>query len=73
MNIYQVIASLTRPVVYIMMIVVVWLTVRGIRATWRAARRVNVENVARTAGALSSAAQDRAASITRAFKDGRGR
>ena len=44
-----------------------------VKRMWRAIRGVKAENVARTAGALTAAAQSRAADIGRAFKDGRGR
>lgn len=43
-----------------------------IRRVWRALRRVSVESVARTAGALTSAAQRRTEGVAKAFKDGRG-
>ena len=48
---------------------VVWI----LRGLWRASRRVSVDSVARTAGALTSAAQTRAAQVAAAFKAGRGR
>jgi hypothetical protein len=53
--------------------VVLVLVASGLRGAWRAARRVNVETVARTAGALTGKVEERAASLSQAFKDGRGR
>lgn len=41
------------------------------KALWRAVRGIKAENVARTAGALTSAAEARAGSIKAAFKHGR--
>ena len=71
MNVYQAVASLMVPAAFIATVVAAWLAARVMRGLWRAARGVNAETVARTAGALTSAAQDHAARLTQAFKDGR--
>lgn len=65
----QSLALLAKPALFAFLCFVLILIVNGIRGLWRTVRRVNVENVARTAGALSSAARDRAAGITQALED----
>lgn len=65
--------TLARALIFAGVCLALILAVRLVRGVWRAVRRVNVEAVARTAGALTSAAQDRAAHVTKAFKDGRDR
>lgn len=47
------------------------LVVAVLAALWRAARRVRVETVARTAGALTGKAERHVSHLPAAFKDGR--
>ena len=61
-------ALLAKPALFAFLCFVLIVAVKLIRALWRMIRGVNVENVARTAGALTSVAQDRAAGIAEAFK-----
>ena len=63
--------TVARAVIFATLCTALVLIVMLVKRVWRALRRVNVEAVAHTAGALTDAAQRRAASITRAFKDGR--
>ena len=65
--------TFARAIIFAVLCFVLIVAVKIIRALWRMIRGVNVENVARTAGALTSVAQDRAAGIAEAFKDGRRR
>lgn len=63
--------TLIRSLIFVAMITAAWLVIKALRGLWRAVRGVNVETVARAAGALTGAAQDRAARAAQAFKDGR--
>ena len=65
--------TLARAIIFAVMCGVLVAFVWIIKRMWRAIRGVKAEDVARTAGALTTAAQSRAADIGRAFKDGRGR
>jgi len=66
-------AGLIRPTAFVLAVLGAWAAARGLQRLWRASRRVKAETVARTAGALTAAAQDRVTSIRAAFKDGTGR
>lgn len=70
---WQAAASLIKPTALVLLALAAWAALRGLQRLWRASRRVKVETVAETAGALTAAAQARAASVKAAFKDGASR
>lgn len=68
---WQAAASLAAPAFVVLMATAAWLVLRAVAALWRASRRVNVETVARAAGALTGAVQTRAGGVASAFRSGR--
>lgn len=64
--------GLLRSAIFVAMVTAGWLAIRGIKALWRASRRVSVDTVARTAGTLTGAVEKHVSRAAQAFKDGRG-